>query len=142
MVLVINRIHFKESEMKIRKIITTVSGIMMAAVLALPAEAWTGNNTYSTSNETQSGDIWKKAFVQIQPSHNDGGYHYARGIIDYHSSLVGDGHAYTAYGKSASDSKKYTKTYRLQITNGSISYETSFQFRAVKVAHGSLYWPV
>ena len=44
MVLVINRIHFKESERKIRKIITTVSGIMMAAVLALPAEAWTGNN--------------------------------------------------------------------------------------------------
>ena len=109
MVLVINRIHFKESERKIRKIITTVSGIMMAAVFVFPAEAWTGNNTYSTSNETQSGDIWKKAFVQIQPFHNDGGYHYARGIIDYHSSLVGDGHAYTDFGKSASDSKNIQK---------------------------------
>ncbi len=127
--------------MKIIKVITAVFTVMMLAVLTIPANAWTGNNYYATTNFYNGSDLWRKGFVQIQPSTNDGGYHYAQGFIDYSSSHVGSGTVYTAVGKSASDSKKYTKSYSLQVTNGNITYSTSFSYRATKIAHGSSYWP-
>ena len=127
--------------MKMRKIVTTVFGIMIVAVLALPANAWTGNNYHSTTNFYIGGELWRKGFVQIQPSTNDGGYHYAQGFIDYYSSYVGGGTVHTALGRSASDSRKYTKSYSLQVTNGDNTYTTSFSYRATKIADGSSYWP-
>ena len=127
--------------MKIRKIITTVSGIMMAAFLMLPTNAWTGNNKHYITTETIPISLYKTGHVQIQPSINDGGYHYARGIIDYLSD-ISVGTVYTAFGRSASDSRIYSKSHTLLNFDGFKCYNTRFSFRSNKVAHGSSYWPV
>ena len=127
--------------MKIRKIITTVSGIVMAAVLVFPAEAWTGNNKKYITTETIPISVYKTGHVQIQSSINDGGYHYARGIIDYLSD-ISVGTIYTAFGRSASDSRIYSTSHTLLDFDGFTYYNAKFTFRCDKVAHGSSYWPV
>ena len=100
-------------------------------------DAWTGNNTYDQYTYQSGQDTYLRGKVQIQPSHNDGGYHYARGTIAWSGHTNGSVH--TSYGSSASDNHIYSKSKTLLIYDHvrGESYNYSFTFTAEKVRHGA-----
>ncbi len=109
----------------------------MFAVFTKSVNAWMENNSHSLTT-TQSGqDTYLKARVQIQPSHNDRGYHYARGTISWSGHTNGSVH--TSYRTSASDNHIYSKSKTLLIYDHvrGESYNYSFSFTAEKVRHGA-----
>jgi len=127
---------------KINKITLTLGLVLgMITIGSINASAWTGSNYYD--NWETYGGLYHNGEVQVKPSYNDGGYHYAQGYFIFDNGADGRVATYTEMGTSKQDGRllyKY-KQYRDRWTLEEVP-KVTFNVGAAKVPYGSNMWPI
>ena len=127
-----------------KKSISYLSVLLMMLIMgAQSISAWDMTyNKYYTSAFGSGNTTYLKAYVQVKPSVNDGGYHYARGWLCYTSAYAGvsNVYKYTGYGSSASDTTIYSTSVNMVAIRNGQSFSASATFGAEKIPEGAI-WP-
>ncbi|VYU69761.1 hypothetical protein [Clostridium tertium] len=127
---------------KINKIILTLGLTLgLSTIGNINVSAWTGNNTFRNWESSPIG-LYHYGEVQVQPSYNDGGYHYAQGTMIFNNGAEGRVVVSTEMGTSKRDGRilyKY-REYRDRWTTANVPAVT-FNITATKVPYGSNMWP-
>ena len=130
---------------KIKQLLTIVL-FTCALLLITPfvAKGWTGPNWYKHwETPFDFFGLYHHGEMEIQPSYNDGGYHYARGSFTFDNGPDGKVVTYTDWGSGPNDNriynayKKYNDFWDFQPRPG-----VTFNYSSVKAKVGSPYWPV
>ena len=135
-----------ETLMKNKFTVTMSCFIILLLLLGFATAFAYGSPNYATNDHYDL--LHYRGYVQCQPSYNDGGRHAARGYIRYfrydiQGGIVGDtGRLYTEYGRSANDSRIYSRSTVYTDSLMPNPLKTQFYYGFDWVPDGTGIWPV
>ena len=118
--------------------------MLLMLISITSVHAWDGSINYYDHSEPGIG-LYHYFTVQIQPSYNDSGYHYARGYWTVSGGADGSVTIDTGWGASASDSRilgTYNYQYRDYWDFSHGDEVVTAYIHSVTVPHGAGYWPI
>ena len=128
---------------KLKKLsIIALSGAAIFSMFNVTPSAWTGPN-WAKSFDADAIGLVLVGQVNVKPSYNDGGYHYAQGYMTFLNGEEGRVVKYTEMGRNKYDSRNLFKEYRYKdIWNLEDNPEMEWYYSSVKVPTGGAWWPI